>query len=66
MTTNLPIRLTVRLLDDDGAPSPRKVHAVLADEAGQEHRMTIAPTATNADLGAALRQVIARELALAT
>jgi hypothetical protein len=33
---------------------------------GQEHRLTIAPDATDADLGQALRQVIARELTLTT
>lgn len=55
----------MRLLDDD-APPPGKVHAVFADEAGQEHRLTIAPDATDVDLGQALRQVIARELALTT
>jgi hypothetical protein len=32
--------------------------------AGQDHRVTIAPDATGADLGQALRQVIERELAL--
>jgi hypothetical protein len=40
--TVLPIRLTVRLLDDD-APWPGTFHAVFADEAGQEHHLTIAP-----------------------
>ena len=64
--TVVPIRLTVRLLDDDGAPWPGKVHLVFADEAGQEHRVIIAPDATDTDLGQALRQVIARELALST
>jgi hypothetical protein len=59
VTTNLSIRLSVRLLDDD-APRPGKFHAVSADEASQEHRLAIAPDATDADLGQALRQVIAR------
>ena len=59
------IPVTVRLLDDD-APSPGKVHAAPADEAGQEHRLTIAPDATDVDLEQALRQVIVHELARAT
>jgi hypothetical protein len=42
------------------------VHAVFANEAGQEHRLTIASGAADADLGQAPRQLIARELALAT
>jgi hypothetical protein len=37
VSTKLPIRLTVHLLDED-APRPGKVHAVFADEAGQAHR----------------------------
>jgi hypothetical protein len=38
---------------------PAPAGAVSADEAGQEHRLTIAPDASDADLGAALRQVMA-------
>jgi hypothetical protein len=60
----VPVRAPLRVDHDDGAPWPGKVHLVFADEAGQEHRVTIAPDATGADLGQALRQVIARELAL--
>jgi hypothetical protein len=52
-----------RLLDDDDAPWPGKVHVVLAERPDREHRVAIAPDATDADLGGALRQVIARELA---
>ena len=49
----------MRLLDDDGDPWTGKVNVMSADEAGEEHRLTIAPDATDVDLGEALRQVIA-------
>jgi hypothetical protein len=65
VSTNLPIRLTERLLDDD-APSPGKVHSVFADEAGQEHRLTIAPDATDVDLGQAYARSWPAKLALTT
>jgi hypothetical protein len=61
--TVLPIRLTVRVLDDDGAPWPGKVHLVLADRPDTDHRLTVAPDASDADLGRALRRVIAHQLA---
>jgi hypothetical protein len=59
----LPIRLSVRLADDDGAPWPAATHVVFADDAGRDHRLTIAPGATDVELGAALRQIVAYELA---
>jgi hypothetical protein len=49
----------VRLLDDDGDPWPGKVNVMFADEAGAEHRLTIAPDPTDVDLGEVLRQVVA-------
>jgi hypothetical protein len=55
VTTNPPIQRSVRLFDDD-APRPGKARAVFAHEASQEHRLMIAPEATDADLGQALRQ----------
>jgi hypothetical protein len=62
--TGAPIRVSVRLLDDDGAPWPARTNDQFAGESDGEHRLTVAPAATGADLGQALRQVIARELAL--
>ena len=61
--TVLPIRLAVRLLSDDGAPWPGMVNVKLADRPGTDHQVTVAPDATDTDLGRALRQVIAHELA---
>jgi hypothetical protein len=54
VNTNLPIRLTLKLLDDDGVPRPGSVHATFADEAGQEHRLTVAQDANDVDRGQAL------------
>ena len=62
--TGAPILVSVRLLDDDGAPWPAKTNVQFAGEADGEHRLTVAPAATGAVLGQALRQVISRELAL--
>jgi len=62
-TRQLPIRLTVRLLDDDDPTPASPAHVVFAGQAGREHRLAVTPTATDTELGQALRQVIAYELA---
>jgi len=62
--TGAPILLSVRLLDDDGTPWPGKVNIQFAVRSGDSHRLTIAPGATDTDLGGALRTIIGRELAM--
>ncbi|MGH8774822.1 MAG: hypothetical protein ACRDWI_06520 [Jiangellaceae bacterium] len=58
------IAVSVRLLDDDGAPWPAPVgHVVFTGPAGREHRLSVAPGASDVELGAGLRQVIAYEIA---
>ena len=62
MSRNLPIRLSVRLVGDD-VPFNNRVGVMFATAPGRTHRVRVSPDATDSDLGAALRQVISRELA---
>jgi hypothetical protein len=61
--TGEPILVSVRLLDDDDPPPASPAHVVFRNgTAGREHRLAVAPDATDADLGSALRQVIGYEV----
>ena len=61
--TGQPILVSVRLLDDDDPPPASPAHVVFAGKPGREHRLAVAPDVSDVDLGAALHQVIAYELA---
>jgi hypothetical protein len=62
VSRNLPIRLSVRLVGD-AVPFNNHVGVMFATAPGRTHRLRVSPEATDSDLGAALRQVISRELA---